>query len=200
MDQLNAGATSETTRTWKTIPTSHAPIYSNKVNMKGWLRRPNDIRRPVPTGDRTRACWVTGGGKRWTIKFIEIIIFLNNKYVYIGSATIWASQDKVQSILASFACFDTLSTWEASWWNIGNLKKISKYSSISSYCIFLKAFLTYLGLLGIFTFPKTAHLRELEQSAERLADDELVQTDQKWLVNFNLLSTTPCSRTLLVST
>ena len=43
---LNAGATSETTRTWKTMHTIHAPIHSNKANMKGCLRRPNDIRGP----------------------------------------------------------------------------------------------------------------------------------------------------------
>ena len=42
--QLNAGATSETTQTWKSIHIIHAPIHSNKVNMKGWLWRPNDIR------------------------------------------------------------------------------------------------------------------------------------------------------------
>ena len=45
-DQLNAGATSETTQTWKTIHTIHAPIHSNKANMKAWLWRPNDIRGP----------------------------------------------------------------------------------------------------------------------------------------------------------
>ena len=38
--------TSETTRTWKTIHTIHAPIYSNKADMKGWLWRRNDIRGP----------------------------------------------------------------------------------------------------------------------------------------------------------
>ena len=42
-NQLNAGAISEATQTWKTIHTIHAPIHSNKVNMKGWLWRPNDI-------------------------------------------------------------------------------------------------------------------------------------------------------------
>ena len=36
-------ATSETTRTWKTIHTIHATIHSTKVNMKGWLWWPNDI-------------------------------------------------------------------------------------------------------------------------------------------------------------
>ena len=45
-DQFNAGATSETTKIWKTIHTIHAPIHSNKSNMKGWLWRPNDIRGP----------------------------------------------------------------------------------------------------------------------------------------------------------
>ena len=44
--QLNAGATSETMRTWKTKHTSHAPIHSNKANKKGWLWRPNDILGP----------------------------------------------------------------------------------------------------------------------------------------------------------
>ena len=79
-DKLNVGATSETTRTWKTIHT----IHSNKANMKGWLWWPSDIRgpcgpkdswhlsyrwrknpkkpprKPVSTGDWTRACCVTG--------------------------------------------------------------------------------------------------------------------------------------------
>ena len=38
------GHPSETRRTWKTIHISHAPIHSNKENMKWWLWRPNDIR------------------------------------------------------------------------------------------------------------------------------------------------------------
>ena len=33
-DQLNAGATSETTRTLKTIHTIHSHIHSNKVDMR----------------------------------------------------------------------------------------------------------------------------------------------------------------------
>ena len=45
-DQLNAGATSETTRTWKTTHTNQAPIHSNKANMKGCLWLPNNIRGP----------------------------------------------------------------------------------------------------------------------------------------------------------
>ena len=45
-DQLNAGVTSEAARTWKTIHTRHSPIHSNKMNMKGWLLRPSDIRGP----------------------------------------------------------------------------------------------------------------------------------------------------------
>ena len=81
-DQLNAGATSETAQTWKTIHIIHAPIHSNKANMK-WLWWPNDIRGPcgpkctwrltgeektqkktsprklVPTGDRTWARCMT---------------------------------------------------------------------------------------------------------------------------------------------
>ena len=82
---LNAGATSETTQTWKTIHTIHAPIHSKKATMKGWLWRSNDIRGPcvpkaswclsyrwgknlkknsprklVPNGHRTRDRWFTG--------------------------------------------------------------------------------------------------------------------------------------------
>ena len=45
-DQLNTGATCETTRTRKTIRIIHAPIHSNKANMRGWLWGPNDIRGP----------------------------------------------------------------------------------------------------------------------------------------------------------
>ena len=42
-DMLNAGASSETTLTWNTIHSIHAPIHCNQANMKGWLWRPNDI-------------------------------------------------------------------------------------------------------------------------------------------------------------
>ena len=83
-DQPNAGATSETAQTWKTIHTKHTLSHPNKANMGRWLRRPNDIRgpggglkfpdicltgeekprktsprKPVPNGDRTRARFVT---------------------------------------------------------------------------------------------------------------------------------------------
>ena len=83
-DQPYAGATSETAQTWKRIHTKHTPIGTNKANIAWWLRRPNDIRgpcgpkvsrhlfyrwgktpkktsprKPVPTGDRTRARCVT---------------------------------------------------------------------------------------------------------------------------------------------
>ena len=78
-DQPNAGVTSETAQTWKTIHTKHTLSHPNKANMEWWLRRPNDIRgpwgpnvltfvsqvrknpektsprKPVPTEDRTRA-------------------------------------------------------------------------------------------------------------------------------------------------
>ena len=45
-DQLNAGATSETIRTWKTIHTIHTRIHIKKANMKGWLWRLNYIHGP----------------------------------------------------------------------------------------------------------------------------------------------------------
>ena len=45
-DQLNAVATTEITRTWKTIHTFHSLIHSNKADMKGWLWCPDDIRGP----------------------------------------------------------------------------------------------------------------------------------------------------------
>ena len=44
--QPDAGATSETAQTWKTIHTKHILIHTNKANMEWWLRRPNDIRGP----------------------------------------------------------------------------------------------------------------------------------------------------------
>ena len=77
-DQLNAGATSEKTQTWKTIHTIHAPIHSNKANIKGWydgqmtignlvgLKVPDLQLRKNPekptqeTWDRTQARCVTG--------------------------------------------------------------------------------------------------------------------------------------------
>ena len=77
------GATSETAQTWKTIQIKHTLSHPNKANME-WWRRSNDIRgpwgpkvswqlsykwgktpkktssrKPVPTGDRTRARCVT---------------------------------------------------------------------------------------------------------------------------------------------
>ena len=83
-DQPNAGATSETTQTWRTIHTRHTLSHPNKANMEWWRRRPNDIRgpwgpkvswhlsyrwgktpkktaprKPVPTGDRTQVRCVT---------------------------------------------------------------------------------------------------------------------------------------------
>ena len=42
--QLNAGATSETAQTWKTIHTRHTLGHSNKANMKLWLWWPDDFR------------------------------------------------------------------------------------------------------------------------------------------------------------
>ena len=44
--QLNAGATSETAQTWKTIHSRHTLIHSNKMNLKWWLWQPNDIWGP----------------------------------------------------------------------------------------------------------------------------------------------------------
>ena len=44
-DQPNAGATSETAQTWKTIHTKHTRSHPNKANME-WWRRPKDIRGP----------------------------------------------------------------------------------------------------------------------------------------------------------
>ena len=49
-DQFNAGVTSQTAQTWKSIHTSHTFIHSNKANMKCWLWRPNDI--PGPCGPK----------------------------------------------------------------------------------------------------------------------------------------------------
>ena len=45
-DQLNAGVTSETAQTWKTIHTKHTLSQTNKANMEWWWRRPNYIRGP----------------------------------------------------------------------------------------------------------------------------------------------------------
>ena len=72
-DQLNAGATSETTRTLKTIHIVHSQIHSNKTNMRRMiimaklysgdlvgLRLPDiSHRKLVRTGDRTRARCMT---------------------------------------------------------------------------------------------------------------------------------------------
>ena len=45
-DQPNAGDTSETAQTWKTIHTNHTLSHPNKANMEWWLQRTNDIRGP----------------------------------------------------------------------------------------------------------------------------------------------------------
>ena len=60
-DQPNAGATSETAQTWKTIHNKHTLSHPNKANMKWWLRRPNDIRGP------------------WGIKFPDIYLTFEEK-------------------------------------------------------------------------------------------------------------------------
>ena len=84
-DQPNAGATSEITHTWKARYTIHAPIHSNKARWKddydGQImfgdivglkltdiclkgdknpQKKTSPRKPVPTGDRTRARSLTG--------------------------------------------------------------------------------------------------------------------------------------------
>ena len=63
-DQLNAGATSETTRTCKTIHIIHAPIHSNKANMKGWLWWPNNIRGSLGTKPSWHLSYRWGGKTR----------------------------------------------------------------------------------------------------------------------------------------
>ena len=46
-DQPNAGATSETAQTWKTIYTKHTLSHPNRANMDWWLRWPNDTWGPL---------------------------------------------------------------------------------------------------------------------------------------------------------
>ena len=100
-DQPYAGATSETAQTWKTIHTKHTLSHSNKVNMEWWLRRPNEIRgpwgpkvswhlsdrwgntpkktsprKPVPTGDRTRARCVTSAHATTCSQAVDIIYII----------------------------------------------------------------------------------------------------------------------------
>ena len=87
-DQLNAGATSKTTQTLKTIHIIHAPIHSNKVNMKGWLWRlhggPFRIRDQLNAGATSEATWT------WkTIHIIHAPIH-SNKVNMKGS---WWSND-----------------------------------------------------------------------------------------------------------
>ena len=45
-DQPNAGATSETAHTWKTVHTKRTFSHPNKADMEWWLWRPNDTRGP----------------------------------------------------------------------------------------------------------------------------------------------------------
>ena len=100
--QLKAGATSETTQTWKTIDT----IHSNKAKKKVWLWQSNDIRgtcgpkgswhlsyrwgktpkitssrKLVPTGDLTQARCVTGVHATAYSPVIDTISIHNLKYL-----------------------------------------------------------------------------------------------------------------------
>ena len=100
--QLNAGATSETTRTLKTI---HI-IHSNKADMRRLIRRPSDIRGPgdlvglklpdmcltdeektsirklVLTGEGTRTRTLPPASQRWTISSI-----LASKNIFLNTFT-----------------------------------------------------------------------------------------------------------------
>ena len=112
-EQLNAGATSETSHTWKTIHTRHTVSPTRRIwnddyggqMIFGDLCGPEvswhlsyrwgktSRRKPVPTGDRTRARWVTGAHASacsttlWTvIKFWNIIQnFLTGKVTFYGT-------------------------------------------------------------------------------------------------------------------
>ena len=113
--QLNVGATSETTQTWKTIHTNHAPIHSNKADIKGWLWRPNDIRdivlqvrknpertsprKLVPSGDRNRARCVTGAHATASCRQRSNIEYNVFKYIIILVFFIRRSLRRVQTLL-----------------------------------------------------------------------------------------------------
>ena len=96
--------------TWKTILTIDASIHSNKVNMKGWLWRLNDIRgtcgpkaswhlscrwgknsikssprKLVPTGDRTRARCMTGVHATACPTAVDVFLINFDKYVTQGN-------------------------------------------------------------------------------------------------------------------
>ena len=108
-------ATSEITQTWKTIHTKHTLSQTNKANMQWWLRRPNDIRgpwgpkvswhlsyrwgktpkktsprKPVPTGDRTRARCVTSAHATTFSTAVDISQLWLNKLICISDSNCYA--------------------------------------------------------------------------------------------------------------
>ena len=91
--QLNAGTTSETTRTWKTIHTIHAPIHSNKANMKGWLWRPNAILGPCGPKASRRLSYRWGSTPKITShrKLFPIVDRTRSRCVTGGHATVCAT-------------------------------------------------------------------------------------------------------------
>ena len=106
-DQLNAGATSETAQTWKTLYTRHTLSYSNKANINYdyggqmifrdlvGLKFPafvSQVRKnpektspkePVPTGDRTRDECVTGAHATACSTAVDIFITSILKYMIL---------------------------------------------------------------------------------------------------------------------
>ena len=113
-------ATSETAQTWKTVHTKHTHSRPYKANMKWWLRRSNDSRgpygpkvswhvlqvrknpektsprKPVPTGDRTRARCVTSAHATTCstavdlltiIYFLVFLFLIRNRYITYISIT-----------------------------------------------------------------------------------------------------------------
>ena len=104
-DQLNAGATSDTAQTWKTIHTRHTLIHSNKANMNndygdqmiigdlvsihlsyrwGKNMKKTSHRKLVPTGDRTRARSVTGDHATACSTAVDMFLYINEIY-YLDS-------------------------------------------------------------------------------------------------------------------
>ena len=114
---LNTWVTSETTRTWKTIHSTHTPIHSNKVNMRGWqlgqmilgnlvgLKLPSicftgeekprkithlgNLSRPgiEPGPSAWQARMLPPAPERWTLSLIIIII----RGILIRSIFYWAA-------------------------------------------------------------------------------------------------------------
>ena len=134
-DQLNTGATSEITWIWQTIQTIHIPIHANKVKMKGWLWRPNNIRgryghtEPYPVRSTILRCVHISRKTKFyknNLQLYELQIRLTAAMHNVNNATqkqqgIRKNQCSQQNFLSLYFCLWKLGYHKCnSFWNIIN--------------------------------------------------------------------------------